>query len=201
MVDDLAELYERWVHPLYLLLLHGNFRGQLLAEELSDERTQMISNFRCCVREVEPSVVTTLIKQPDWRARLTGGWYAGLRGWRQFVHELGTLLLEGQMYACQGHCAALACFADKASAEYLQRHLDIWLPQADKFDDQRWALAALVWIDKLLETQYAAQYLVPGGLWDQWAAAHGREGPQFYLEVQHTFDLTLASALAAFRGA
>jgi uncharacterized protein (TIGR02996 family) len=69
----------------------------------------------------------------------------------------------------------------------------------DKFYDQHWALPALVWVDNRLDTRYAAGYLVPGGLWDRWAAAHHREGLQLYLDSQRKFDLTLASALAAFR--
>ncbi len=113
-MDGLSELYERWVQPLYMRLLHGNFRGYLLAAEVSDERQRMMSDFRCCLAEVDPSVVTTLIQQPEWRARLTGGWYAGLRGWRQFADNLGALLVESRMcFACQGYCAALACFADE----------------------------------------------------------------------------------------
>jgi hypothetical protein len=199
-VDNLPELYERWVRPLYMRLLHGNFRGRLLAEELSDEREQMVSDFRRCLAEVDPSVVTILISQPDWRARLTAGWYAGLRGWRQFREGLGALLVGSRMcFACQGYCAALACYADQASAGYLRQYLDAWLPQLDKFYDQHWALPALVWVDKRLDTQHAATYLVRGGLWDQWAAAHRRDGPQFYLDSQREFDLTLASALGAFR--
>jgi hypothetical protein len=199
-VDNLFALYERWVNPLYAQLLHGNFRGRLLAPELSDERTQMLSEFRRCLAEADPSIVASLIRQPEWRARLTGGWCAGLRGWPEFRDELGDLLLKSEMcFACQGYCAALACYGDEASAEHLRRYLDTWLPQVDKFYDQHWALPALVWIDKRLDTQTAAEYLVPGGLWDRWAAAHRRDGPQFYAGSQRKFDLTLASALAAFR--
>jgi hypothetical protein len=201
-VDNLPELYERWVHPLYMRLLHGNFRRYLLAEELSDERAQLIADCRRRLREVDQAIVKTLIRQPEWRARLVGGWYAGLRGWRQFRDELGALLVESRVcFACQGYCAALACYADDASAEHLRRYLDVWLPQVEKYYDQHWALPALVWIDKRLETQHAAEYLEPGGRWDQCAAAHHQEGPQFYADSQRRFDLTLASALAAFRAA
>ncbi len=201
-MDDVLEFYKRWVNPLYMRLLHGNFRGYLLAEELSEERDRMIANFRRCFTEVDPSVITALIRQPEWRARLVAGWYAGVRGWRQFREELGALLIESRAcFACQGYCTALACFADQASAEYLRKYLDVWLPQADKFYDQHWALPALVWVDQRLDTRHAARYLVPGGLWDQWATAHCRDGRQFYLESQRCFDLTLSSALAAFRAA
>lgn len=201
-MDELQELYGRWVRPVYMRLLHGNFRHFLLAEEPSEDRTRMISDFRRCLSEVDPAIVTTLLRQGEWRARLAGGWYAGLRGWRQFAEELGAMLVESRVcFACQGYCAALACYADTTSAEYLRRYLDTWLPQLDKYYDQHWAVPALVWVDKRLETRYAAEYLSPGGLWDQWAAAHRREGQALYVDAQRRFDLTLASALAAFRDA
>lgn len=201
-VDNLRECYERWVHPVYLRLLHGNFRGYLLAEELSDEREQMMAGFRRCLAEASPSVVAALLHQPEWRARLAGSWYAGLRGWLQFRDELGALLVESRVcFAGQGYCAALACYSDEASAEHLRRYLDTWLPQLGRDYDQHWALPALVWVDRRLGTRHAAPFLVANGLWDRWAAEHHREGPQFYLEAQRTFDLTLASALAAFRTA
>jgi len=199
-VEAQRELYERWVSPLYMRLLHGNFLGDLLADPLSDNRTEMISRFRSRVADVDPSIVATLIHQREWRARLTGSWLAGLRGWRRFSHEIGTMLVESQMcFACQGYCAALACYADQASADHLRRYLDTWLPQVDKYYDQHWALPALAWIDQRLDTQYAAEYLVSGGLWDRWATAQHREGPPFYAKSQRQFDLTLSSALAAFR--
>lgn len=199
-VDDIVELYDRWVQPLYMRLLHGNFRGSLLAEELTSQREEMIAKIRGCFSEVSSSNANELIGQPDWRPRLAGSWYAGMRGWVQFRDKLGELLVESsQCFACQGYCAALACYADDASAEHLRNYLDTWLPALDCFYDQHWALPALVWIDHRLDTRHAEKYLVSGGLWDQWAASHRREPHSFYLGSQRKFDLTLSSALAAFR--
>ncbi len=111
------------------------------------------------------------------------------------------LIASQRCYAGQGYCAALACYADEPSADCLRQYLDAWLPQVDKYYDQHWALPALVWIDQRLDTNHAARYLERGGLWDNWATAQRRVGPQFYLESQRKFDLTLASALATFRAA
>jgi hypothetical protein len=197
-MDNLDELYERWVTPFYVRLLHGNFRHFLLAEEVSDERGQMISAFQDCLATVDPTVVAALLHQPDWRVRLAGSWYAGLRDWPQFTDELGAMLVESQMcFAGQGYCVALACFADAASATHLCRYLDVWLPRVENRYDQDWALPALVWVDQQLGTNYAARYLAPGGLWEQWAGLQERQ--DYYLNTQRHFDLMLASALAAFR--
>jgi hypothetical protein len=98
--------------------LHGNFRHILLAEEPENHWTARVAEYRRCVAEIDRAVVETLLRQPEWRARLAGAWYAGLRGWKQFAEGLGDLLVESRMcFACQGYCAALACFANDASAE------------------------------------------------------------------------------------
>ncbi|WP_425616664.1 DUF6000 family protein [Anatilimnocola sp. NA78] len=200
-MDKLSDNRARWVSPLYANLLHGNFSRQLLATEVSVEREQMLAEFRRCVAEVAPAVVATLLSEREWRGRLTASWYAGLRGWTQFRDELGRLLCRSEMcFAGQGYCAALACFADEESAAHLCAYLDRWLPKIDCYYDQHWALPALVWIDQRLRANFAARYLEPEGLWDQWALAHGQPGAKFYIESQRAFDLTLSSALASFRG-
>src|SRR6478735_1027255 len=144
-LDDIVELRKRWISPFYLRLLHGNFCGELLAEAPTDNRERTIKQFRGCLKEATPTIVATLIRQHEWRARLVGAWYAGLRGWLQFRDEIGNMHIESQMcYAGQGFCAALACFADGPSADHLCRYLDRRLPQLDKHYDQHWALPALV---------------------------------------------------------
>jgi hypothetical protein len=194
---NIERIIDEWVRPVYMQFLHGNFAGFLLAEVLGSERGEQIKTFRRCIDSIEPDIVATLLNDEDWRCRMVGGWYAGLRLWTHFAPELGALLVESRScYACQGYCAALACFADEASAQHLRRYLDVWLPQTDKFYDQHWAMPALVWVDDRLRTQHAAPYLEPGGLWDQWAGANYR---MRYVDRQRAFDRTLASALAAFR--
>lgn len=199
-VDDINELYQRWVNPFYGRLLHGNFRGPLLAPMLSPEREEMVADFRRGVANVTTSIVDVLISLPDWRPRLAGSWFAALRGWVQFQDQLGAMLLESRVcFACQGYCAALACFGDQASADHLRTYLDAWLPRKDCFYDQHWALPALAWIDPRLQTQYADDYLIPGGLWGHWASIQSQPAQAFYLESRRRFDLTLSAALSAFR--
>lgn len=171
-MDDLRLTYERWVHPFYLRLLHGNFRGRCLAREPSEERDRLIKSFQQALREIDCEVIDRLLEQFEWRARLVAAWFSGLRGWVQYRDVLGRSLIESRVcFAGQGYCAALACFADRESAELLCTYLDTWLPQTDKFYDQPWALPALVWVDARLGTEYSSKYLEPGGLWDRWAAA------------------------------
>jgi hypothetical protein len=203
-MDDVQQLYDRWVRPVYMLFLHGNFTGLLLASQLTEDRTRAITDVRRCLAEVDATVIEALLGRPEWRARLAASWYAGLHGWRRFNDFLGSKLLASEhCFAGQGYCAALACYSDPTSAEYLRRYLDVWLPRTDKFYDQHWALPALVWVDRQLDTHHAEPYLRNGGLWDQWAtaAARRRNGHDYYAASQLRFDMTLTSALAGFRTA
>lgn len=199
-MHDLERIYGHWVNPIYMRMLHGNFSHMLLAQELSEDRTETMETIRRCVADVEPTIVEVLIAQREWRARLVGAWYAGLRGWRQFIDQLGRLLLDSELcFAGQGYCVALACFSGVECAEHLCSYLDKWLPATNKFFDQHWALPALKWIDKNLHTEFAGKYLTPDGTWDRWAKSNHRDGHQFFLESRHRFDVALSAGLAAFR--
>ncbi len=199
-MDEVQLLYDRWVSPVYLRFLHGNFCGRLLAVRPADDQSLVIADLRRCVGEVSVDVVDRLLERPEWRARLAGAWYAGLRGWDQWADPLGALLLASETcYAGQGYAAAMACFASEVSATYLARYLDIWLPRTDCFYDQHWAMPALLWVDRLRGTNQAAPYVEPGGPWDRWCAGRRRDGPAFLTDRRTRFDLTLSAALAGLR--
>jgi hypothetical protein len=189
--DPLMSIYKQWVHPCYLQLLHGNFRGLCLAEESSPEQDELIRWFRRALTEITPDVIDTLLEQTEWRARLTASWFCGLKGWRQFRESLGQSLVESKVcFAGQGYCMALACFADRASADYLCAYLDRWLPQLDKYYDQHWAMPALQRIDVQLRTNFASRYLGADGLWEQWAlGCQDRTSPASLEDLDRHFNL------------
>ena len=146
---------EKWVQPFYLKGLMG-----------SD-----VAALRGALNEVEPAIVEQLLAAENWREQIVGSYFAGLRGWNQFEETIGQMLLASQLcYAGEGHCFALARFADDASRGHLIAYLDHYLRQPDLFYDQHGALPALLWIDERHGTQYAAPYLAPGGLWETFTA-------------------------------
>ena len=203
-MQDLPAVYEEWVQPFYLSILHGNFRHRCLAPEPLSERDELIARFRRGVREIDTNVVDLLFQQSEWRARLTVSWFCGIKGWRQYEPIIGESLIASEVcYAGQGYCFALACFAEKSSAGYLCRYLDKFLPQLDKFYDQHWALPALMWIDRKIGTSFAGKFLEPGGLWEQFGEKYfknrGKPTPLAYCK-QH-FDKTISTAFDYFLAA
>jgi hypothetical protein len=199
-MDPLVHIYQRWVHPCCLHLLHGNFRSMCLAQETSPEREELIRWFRRALSEITPDVIGTLLQQTEWRAQLTASWFCGLKGWREFRQLLGQFLVESQVcFAGQGYCVALACFGDRPSADYLCAYLDRWLPQVDKFYDQHRAMPALRRIDAQLGTNFASRYLGKGGLWQRWAArSDGRANADSLESREHDFNQLCRCALEYF---
>jgi hypothetical protein len=146
-----------------------------------------VVNARQALRKISPKVVDAMFLDINWRCRITAAWFCGLKKWRQYEDVIGKSLLESRVcYAGQGYCFAFAHFADEKSSDYLVQYLDLYLPQIDKYFDQTWAIAALIWVDEKRKTNSSSRFLLPGGLWDEyikgkvetsddWALAHCKE--------------------------
>ncbi len=156
-----------WVNPFYMEILHGNY-CRLLTEEQS---AVFVEQVRQALAVITPDVVTRLLSSYGWREQITGSWFCGLKGWKQFAPTIGASLVASKnCFQGQGFAFALACFGDEASAHFLTEYLDLYLPQTKLQYDQDWALAALSWIDAHQGGSRARVYLEPGGLWDRFIA-------------------------------
>ncbi|QFZ71880.1 hypothetical protein GFH48_00010 [Streptomyces fagopyri] len=147
----------------YLDLLHGNFR-RLPAEE----RTRFLQALGLDSRSVTDAELEFML-QPNWRSRITAAWMIGLDRREQFREPIGELLLASELtYAGQGYCIALALLGTPADAALLSAYLDRYLRRPECRYDQEWALGALLHLDHALDTEHAAGFLKPEGLWDRW---------------------------------
>ncbi len=158
------EFITQWVAPYYLNILHGNYYRLLEGE------TQMAFNENVKNRlvSINYDVVTRLLSG-GWREQLTGSWFCGLKNWDQFADVIGTKLVESKaVYAGQGHCFALACFANDKSVKYLTKYLNTYLPQNNLVYDQAWVMPALMWIDEISYSNHSTHYLTSGGLWEKY---------------------------------
>jgi len=168
-VSSIDELNERWVHPHYMNLLGANFMHRS-----QKNPPQLLSSLKRDLSLIEEETVGRLLRL-TWREQLTGAWFAGLNGWTQFTDLIGGELIQSRYcYAGEGYCFALARFANEKSNEYLRLYLDEYLPQVDRYYDQRWALGALLWLDSIHGTNYAQTYVEPDGLWERFIA--GKSG-------------------------
>jgi hypothetical protein len=187
-------LQEEWVNPYYLLLLHGNFL------DLGDEEQQpFIASMQRAVTQINEDIIERLLRIA-WREQLTGAWFAGLKGSSQFTGRIGDLLIENSGgYAGQGYCFALARFATNSSVDYLTLYLDEYLLRLKDEWGQDWAMAALIWIDKVKRTRHADKYLEPGGMWDQYVADKLAYGKRWDLDwIKGRFDSIMQFCASLF---
>jgi hypothetical protein len=162
----MENLREQWVKPYYMDVLHANY-----VSFEGDRLNAFVSRVREALVVVDHSVIERLleINGPDssWRDWLTGGWFTGLKRWKQYADRVGEILLKSQTpYAAQGACFALARFDDDAAIKYLTAYLDHYLLDTDLSYDQNWAMSALIWIDRSQSSKYSDAYLKPGGPWE-----------------------------------
>lgn len=160
---------DRYVTPgqRYLKLLHGNF-----ARKEENERGSFLRALAEAAREVTDDELEVLLAS-EWRARLTAAWLIGTDRRAHFRDLLADLLLASQTgFSGQGYCFALARFGTGEDARYLAGYLDRWLRRPECEYDQPWALSALLHLDSRTGSRYAARFLGPGGLWEQWSGRH-----------------------------
>ncbi|MFE5141237.1 DUF6000 family protein, partial [Streptomyces fagopyri] len=79
-----------------------------------------------------------------------------------------TLQPNRHTHTGQGYCIALALLGTPADAALLSAYLDRYLRRPECRYDQEWALGALLHLDHALDTEHAAGFLKPEGLWDRW---------------------------------
>ncbi|GAA0965395.1 DUF6000 family protein [Actinocorallia libanotica] len=127
-----------------------------------------------------------------WRPCLTAAWLIGIDRRQHYRERLGELLLESAgPYAGQGYCFALARFGRPEDAEILTAYLDRYLPRADCYYDQAWAMGALLYLDERLGTCYAERFLETG-LWQ--SSAFSETEPADYHEMIASFCETVGDA-------
>ena len=165
------EFISQWVQPFYLRILHGNY-----CRLSGVEKSSFDDKVKNGLELINSDIVSQLLLSFGWREQITGSWFCGLKGWSQFADIIGTKLVESKVtYAGQGHSFAMACFANENSVKYLTQYLNFYLPKNDLIYDQAWVMPALMWVDEQNNTNHSSQYLISGGLWDNYIADKNSE--------------------------
>ncbi|MEV6739482.1 DUF6000 family protein [Streptomyces sp. NPDC051104] len=162
--DEPLKLIRRYVTPdRRYLKLGGNLLGMS-----GRDRTKFLRKLGQAAGEISPRELHTLLDR-GWRERKTAAWLVAVAGRSEFRDRLGELLLASEgPYAGKAYCVALAVFGTRADADLLVAYLDRYLRRPDLYYDQGAALGALLLLDAKLAADYAARFLVPDGLWQQW---------------------------------
>ena len=155
--DALSEAEcEKWVAPFYRVSFRSVESG-------------FMSSLRGIYQEITPAVVELLLTDYDWRPRLTGAFFAGLKRFTSVEDHIGRLLVRSDFcFAGKLYCVALAEFNTPAGLDYLRRYLEYYLSRPDLDYDQGDAMGAVAWLDAANGTKHFESFQL---LWNTYAEA------------------------------
>lgn len=155
--------FENYIAPVYLNLVNP----ALLQQAGVDEQNAFKNLFMQKLAQADDAIIKDLLWDSNWRGSLTGAWFVFAGNKSEFIDDIGKFLLQGKN-AEVGYCYALAKFGTPQAAKYLSDYLFRTL-QFTNFPNERFqdlALHALLYIDKIQNTNYAADIIKSGGPWD-----------------------------------
>lgn len=140
------EFIKKWVHPFYMFSIN--------------QPDEYIKNFNPVRAELNSEIAKKLLGDFNWRTRIVGAHFAMINEYRELETIIGIHLLKSQVcYAGTGYCLALASFNSENGIDFLKRYLDYYLTRKDLFYDQRDAMAALNWTDRINGTSEMDKFL------------------------------------------
>ena len=130
------EFIKKWVQPFYMFSIN--------------QPDEYIKNFNPIRTELNVGIAKKLLGDFNWRTRIVGAHFAIIKDFTELETIIGIHLLKSQVcYAGTGYCLALASFNTENGIDFLRRYLDYYLTRKDLFYDQRDAMAALNWTDRI----------------------------------------------------
>lgn len=146
-VDKLSkDFIDTWAAPFYMRIGHtdNSWKNRLI--ESNDKITK--------------DVIVKLLGDFNWRTRRTGAFFAAIKKLTDLTDIIGIHLLKSEVcYAGQVYAYTLAFFNTDKSIEYLDRYLTYYLSQPDLWFDQREAMEALTYLDKINKTNLISKHL------------------------------------------
>lgn len=131
-----GEYIDKWVVPFYM-------------NSLSNSDEQTIKAFAIAAGEIDIEIVKKLLGDFDWRARITGAFFAAINNYNELEAIIGRHLLKSEVcYAGSGYCLALATFGGDNAKDYLAAYLDYYLDRKALWFDKADAFCALEHLDK-----------------------------------------------------
>lgn len=106
-------------------------------------------------KEITPEIIQTSLGDFNWRPRQTGAFFAAISNQTQFIEIIGVHLLKSEVcYAGDVYCQVLASFNTPDCIEYLNRYLDYYLTKPELYFNQRSAMEAILYLDKINSTHH-----------------------------------------------
>lgn len=145
-VDELSQDFiDTWAAPFYMRIgdTDDSWTNQLI--QANDKITK--------------DVIVKLLGDFNWRTRQTGAFFAAIKNFTDLTDIIGIHLLKSEVcYAGQVYAYTFASFNTDKSIDYLDRYLTYYLSQPDLWFDQREAMEALTYLDKINKTNLVSKH-------------------------------------------
>jgi len=144
--DELSQNFiDTWAAPFYMRIgdTDDSWTNQLI--QAKDNITKDVS--------------IKLLGDFNWRTRQTGAFFAAIKGFKDLTDLIGVHFLKSEVcYAGQVYAYTFASFNTDKSIDYLDRYLTYYLAQPDLWFDQREAMEALTYLDKINQTDFVSKH-------------------------------------------
>jgi hypothetical protein len=157
--DRYLKLREEWVEPYYMFLI--DVRWLRKSENLS--QPHFVKIVKPALAKVNNEIIEELIAYRDWRHRVVGCWFAGVKKRSQYIEEISKSL--GGYFRQMATCFALVRFNNDRSIYYLSQYLEEFITNPNNLKDDHWnkqhfgwAIQALTYLDRKKGDFYFQQY-------------------------------------------
>ena len=137
---------DKWVSPFYMNIGHtdNDWCNKLIAIK----------------KEITTDIIQKNLGDFNWRTRQTGAFFSAITNQTQFIDIIGTHLLKSEVcYAGRIYCQVFVSFNLPKCVDYLNLYLDYYLTKPDLWFDQREAMEAILYLDKLNSTNHFDKYI------------------------------------------
>ncbi len=137
---------DKWVIPFYM--------------NIGQSDNEWINKLTSVKKEITTDIIEKNLGDFNWRTRQTGAFFSAITNQTQFVDIIGTHLLKSEVcYAGGVYCKVFASFNLPKCVDYLNLYLDYYLTKPDLWFDQRDAMEAILYLDKINSTNHFDRHI------------------------------------------
>lgn len=135
------DFIDTWVSPFYMYI--------------GDTDKEWINKLTAVKSKITADIIKKNLGDFDWRTRQTGAFFSAITNQTQFIDTIGIHLLKCEVcYAGGIYCQVFASFNLPKCVDYLNLYLDYYLKKPGLWFDQRHAMEAILYLDKLNATNH-----------------------------------------------
>jgi hypothetical protein len=140
------DFINKWINPFYM--------------HIGSVDDEWVSQLRSIKKEITSDIIQRSLGDFNWRTRQTGAFFSAITERIEFIDTIGVHLLKSEVcYAGGVYCKVFASFNTAQCVDYLNLYLDYYLTKPDLWFDQRDAMEAVMYLDKINGTNHLDNHI------------------------------------------